>query len=134
MSTQKGGATPGPWVVVKGELAAYPHVYRPERTGDDGLKYWAERICVVYPNDADDDRVYHPIALANAHLIASAPELLALAKRYASECGMCGGTGLVSRHIEGRDTQAAMDADDHPCEACADLRAVIAKAEGASNI
>jgi hypothetical protein len=47
---------------------------------------------------------------------------------------MCGGTGLVSRHIEGRDTQAAMDADDHPCEACADLRAVIAKAEGASNI
>jgi hypothetical protein len=121
VSTQKGGATPGPWVVVKGELAAYPHVYRPERTGDDGLKYWAERICVVYPNDADDDRVYHPIALANAHLIASAPELLALAKRYASECGTCDGKGFCIEPI---------DHEEIDCNDCADIRLVIEKAEG----
>ena len=56
--------------------------------------------------------------------------MLELLKRYASECAECGGTGLVSRHIEGRDTQAAMDADDQTCQACTDIRAVIAKAEG----
>ena len=42
-------------------------------------------------------------------------ELLALAKRHASECSECGGTGLI--------------ADCALCD-CADIRAVIARAEG----
>ena len=50
--------------------------------------------------------------------------------RGQSECSGCNGTGLMSRHIEGRDTQAAQDADDQPCDDCADIRAVIEKAEG----
>lgn len=49
-----------------------------------------------------------------ARLIAAAPDLLALAKQYASECSECGGTGKCL--------------DDSSCEDCADIRAVIAKA------
>jgi hypothetical protein len=60
--------------------------------------------------------------IANARLIAAAPELLALVERYASECGECGGTGRalvygpVSAPGESRD-----------CEDCADIRAALAK-------
>ena len=125
MSAEKAAHTPGPWVAQASEHGEYPHVYRPERIDKDGLKYWAERICVVHPSDADDDRVHHPIASANARLIASAPDLLALAKRYASECPKCGGTGL--RDALGPDGFVTHTVD---CAACADIRAVIAKAEG----
>ena len=129
MSAEKVAHTPGPWVAQASEHGEYPHVYRPERIDKDGLKYWAERICVVYPSDADDDRVHHPGASANARLIAAAPELLAVAKRYASECGMCGGTGR--RMALGTDGSETHTVD---CTACRDIRAAIAKAEGASNI
>ena len=125
MSAEKVGATPGPWVAQESEHGEYPHVYRPERIDKDGLKYWAECICVVYPRDRDDDRVHHPGASANAHLIASAPDLLALAKRYASKCGMCGGTGRrMALGPDGSETHTVA------CAACADIRAVIEKAEG----
>ena len=55
---------------------------------------------------------------ANARLIAAAPELLALAIQYASECGECDGTGC--------------DAVGHigACEECAPIRQVIEKATG----
>ena len=124
MNAEKVGATPGPWVAQESEHGEYPHVYRPERIDKDGLKYWAECICVVYPGDRDDDRVHHPGASANAHLIASAPDLLALAKRYASECSGCDGQGLIG--VQCSDGPF----EDFPCEDCADIRAVIAKAEG----
>ncbi len=51
---------------------------------------------------------------ANARLIATAPELLALARQYASECGECAGAGITI--------------DDKPCGECADIRAIIEKA------
>lgn len=57
-------------------------------------------------------RVIHPDAL----LIAAAPDLLALAHQYAEECGDCAGTRVCP--------------DDEPCTACADVWAVIDKAEG----
>lgn len=53
---------------------------------------------------------------ANARLIAAAPDLLALAHQYASECGDCAGERI--------------DPDDEPCEACADIWRVIDQAEG----
>lgn len=73
MSAEKVAHTPGPWIAQASKHGEYPHVYRPERIDKDGLKYWAERICVVYPSDADDDRVHHPVASANARLIAASP-------------------------------------------------------------
>ena len=56
--------------------------------------------------------VTHPDAL----LIATAPDLLALAHQYASECGDCAGTRVCP--------------DDEPCTECADIWRVIDKAEG----
>lgn len=67
---------------------------------------------------------FHP-SEANATLIRSAPALLALARQYASECATCGGTGLVT--IYDYDGNGS-DADDQPCEDCADIRSVIARA------
>jgi hypothetical protein len=71
---------------------------------------------------------------ANAHLIAAAPDLLALAKQYASECAGCGGKGTrtISYGGDGYGNRCAarVDADDQPCPDCADIRAVIDKAEG----
>ena len=62
--------------------------------------------------------------------------LLALAKRCASECSECGGTGAVqvccgSPDQSGSDDEVCCGVPDtEPCGACADIRAVIEKAEG----
>ena len=58
----------------------------------------------------------------HAALIGAAPELLAMVKRYASECGYCDGNGFAEE-IEGNQIVHV------PCRECADTRAVIAKAE-----
>lgn len=58
--------------------------------------------------------------------------LLALAKRYASECAGCRGTGVMLIWGENADHNDAWDHSE-PCDACADIRAVIAKAEGLSH-
>lgn len=63
-------------------------------------------------------------AHANARLIAAAPDLLALAKQYASECEECGGSGEI-RFIGETDAQ-------YQCNDCAHIRAVIDKATGAT--
>lgn len=51
-------------------------------------------------------------------------DLLALAKRYVSECGDCNGSGMP---MVGDPEESF--ADDGSCAACADIRAIIAKAE-----
>ncbi len=48
-------------------------------------------------------------------------DLLALAKRYARECGTCEGRGFCIEPI---------DHEEIDCNDCADIRAVIEKAEG----
>lgn len=62
---------------------------------------------------------------AHARLIAAAPELLAIAKQYASECAACSGSGHWERVPNIAEPSAIV-----PCEDCEDVRAVIAKAEG----
>lgn len=73
---------------------------------------------VVTPFVARDGHADLEISAADMALIAAAPELLALAKQYASECGECDGDGYHD------------DGERAPCPACADVRAVMAKAEG----
>lgn len=55
-------------------------------------------------------------------LVAQVRELLALAKRYASECGECAGRGTY------KVISAIPPVQD--CEQCADIRALISKVEG----
>lgn len=74
-------------------------------------------------------------AAAIARLIALAPELLELARRWASECAACHGTGrtiVATDHIA--ECCESGDCEKYPvmqkCEDCADIRAVIDRAEG----
>lgn len=66
-------------------------------------------------------------AHADAHLIAAAKDLLALARQYASECAGCTGEGTWVRV-----TNIAGPAIREPCADCADIRKIIAKATGES--
>ena len=106
MSAEKVGTTPGPWIIRHGCI--YGTV--PERD--------PEYICEPWGRG-------HAETQANTHLICAAPDLLALAKRYASECEKCGGTGR--RMALGPDGSETHTVD---CTHCAGLRAVIEKAEG----
>lgn len=104
------GHTPGPWVVVIGKnISVGPCP--------------GKRVALCnYDNG--------PIEKANATLIAAAPKLLALAEQCASECASCNGTGLVS--FKTFPGGIEVDNDDQPCQDCADIREVIAKATGAA--
>lgn len=64
-------------------------------------------------------------------LASRAAALLELAKQYASECANCGGTGR-NQYTFPLPSMAMAQVGD-PCEACDDIRAVIAKAEGRSH-
>ncbi|MDB6104092.1 MAG: hypothetical protein JWO52_4091 [Gammaproteobacteria bacterium] len=112
--------TPGPWAVYN------------DHPTEPGIHYirtspalYHGEVAVIYSDEKAD---------ANARLIAAAPDLLALAHQYASECSNCGGKGVVTRQYGGDgygDRCAALaDADDQPCDECEDIRKVIDAAEG----
>lgn len=77
---------------------------------------------VVYKMSNDERS---PVCEARAQLIVTAPELLKLAKQYASECAECDGKGEVEL-----SSRSGAQTKTEPCEACADICAVIARAEG----
>lgn len=89
--------TPGPWGVWR---AAAIHSFTIQ-----GLH---RKVARIIGNDVEGD--------ANARLIASAPDLLAIAHCYAAECGECGGTRVMP--------------DGEPCDECAFIWKVISAAEG----
>jgi len=81
-----------------------------------------------FENDAPDPQT-------KARLKAIAPDLLALAKKYASECADCGGTGRIVTRSGGSgwgDGGPDVHEEVERCGECEDIRAVIAKAEGRS--
>lgn len=111
--------TQGPWEFLEAGRTETPEnrgapltISSPD--GDD--------VASIY--SADDATVCTPRteAIANAWLIAAAPDLLALARKYASTCSGCDGFG--NSKLSGLHPM--------PCEDCADIWAVIAKAEGRS--
>lgn len=112
-------ATPGPWVV---------EVVRGNHGRDCGLSILQRlpgyRGEVAHLRDAENiggvtvaERNY------NACLIAAAPDLLSMAKVYANSCSRCAGTGRIE--FDEHDYEAG-----EACRDCADIRAVIDKAEG----
>lgn len=97
---RRASHTPGPWGLVQtsvGPIVGHRLVH----------------VATAYDGHGN---VETALARANARLICVAPELLDLAKRYASECGECAGTRVCP--------------DDEPCTECADIWRVIDKAEG----
>ena len=102
---------PGPWSIdLRWSKPHYASINAPTHSA---------LASVVWCMDGDQQT---PQCEANARLIAAAPDLLALAHKYASECAECGGTGVIRATTSG--------CSDYPCYDCADIRAVIAKAEG----
>lgn len=61
----------------------------------------------------------------HAKLIAAAPKMLAMLRRYASECAECDGTGQVRSFNPARQGHQHHAED---CVSCADIRALISKA------
>lgn len=108
--------TPGPWSVEEPmdfELSIVEE--------SKPVHEWQFIACIPHGGKKEGD-FPKVIAEANARLIAAAPDLLALARRYAGECAECGGSG-----------EEIVDDDKAvPCDACEDIRAVIDKAEGRS--
>lgn len=110
--------TPGPWYAQQGCIYSRAHEINYSHNPGDAPYIW--RVAgSVHGKTADEIE-------ANEALIAAAPDLLALARQYASECGDCNGTGLVT--ITTWPGGIEVDNDDQPCPDCADIRAVIAKA------
>ena len=103
MSAEKVAHTPGPWRV----SPTNDCVIESEKHGNIALVNLAR------------------MSAADARLIAAAPDLLALAKRYASECAWCSGTGTIE-HVPFDNGVSSTS----KCIQCADIRAVIEKAEG----
>lgn len=112
LSSNPSPHTPGPWGL--------------EATEDNLLIYFPAPIGmkVLATIGTGFDEPFESQQWANAHLMRAAPDLLALAKQYASECSGCDGEGR--RIVTFNDREAEYD----PCEDCADIRAVIDKAEG----
>lgn len=122
--------TPGPWAVKPGEHceAVYSVPLYRAVTLRDGTRSHEGLVALVYGHH-DAGGIYSQDA--NNRLIAAAPELLALARKYASECAACNGTGTRHGTIGGDgygDRCAAIADVEYDCEDCADIRAVIAKA------
>ena len=118
MSAEKAQHTPGPWHV----LPTNDCVIESEKHGNIAITNLARK------------------SVADAHLIASAPDLLALAKRYARQCEKCGGTGIASTccgHYTitdhgrlGMEEGCCGHPDTDDCAVCRHIRLVIEKAEG----
>jgi hypothetical protein len=100
--------TPGPWAVFGWSIKARVNQHRVCTVGQ------ADKVLKQF---GDFDEMQAECA-ANAALIAAAPDLLALAHCYATECGECAGTRVCP--------------DDEPCTECQFIWDVINKAEGRS--
>lgn len=102
--------TPGPWMVGVG----------PHPMGSEPLQF-----CVGTTDGTivakcgvilDDDKERRERTIRDVALISTAPDLLDLALRYASECGECAGTRVCP--------------DGEPCAECAFIWTVIDQARG----
>jgi hypothetical protein len=125
----KQSHTPGPWRY--GPATNYEGFYiAPQATLptlaavqvgcllSDGSRSHVNNItCFNFPGDTE----------ANARLIAAAPELLEMARRYASECAQCDGTGLFRNFNPRREAPQEHGED---CKECRTIRDLIAKAGG----
>jgi hypothetical protein len=101
--------TPGPWCVSRRGRRGLPHIM-----SEAGLY-----VMDAKPRGVSGGGTVRQ--MADATLIAAAPDLLTLARQYASECGGCGGV----RYVEADGVMT-----ERQCDECADIWAVIDKAEG----
>ena len=118
---EAGFESPGELLAAYKRLAANanPSSAAPEDAGATDV-WFAEGKVIL---DQNRLTVGTAVTAEDAALMAAAPELLALAEQYASECSECNGTGM--RLIE----QPSFDGEREDCPECAEIREVIAKAK-----
>lgn len=129
LPTETHKHTPGPWEIRSRHESRMDHTTVIRSVAIPGHDY-IEVSRLTDPTPAQD-----LVARANVRLIASSPELLELAKDYAGECADCDGTGIADTwedNVPGDITKGVHKATID-CPQCADIRAVIAKAEGADH-
>jgi hypothetical protein len=112
--------TPGPWYVTSCLDYWVEHI-QPLTPEDKGFRAIAQVGSFEWPNSETRQQEWK----ANARLLAAAPELLELAKRYAAECAECGGRG--AKQVRQNGTVAEL-----PCSECIEIHLVLTKAEGCS--
>lgn len=124
-STETITHTPAPWESFKDRFGYGSHSIGVP--SDVGMK-------VIATVDYDFDEPWLLQQHANARLIAAAPDLLALAKKLAGECSECEGVGVSMCFVDNdpNDITKGCHAEPLDCDDCADIRKVIAKAEGRS--
>ena len=113
MSAEKVAHTPGPWAM---RQERFEYVVRDANGRRLFGGSWHDSHDKNYP--------LQPASEKNLRLASTAPDLLALAKRYASECTQCHGRGEITIASNFRGIES------HPCGGCADIRKIIEKAEG----
>lgn len=113
-SCERTTHTPGPWAM---RQERFEYVVRDANGRRLFGGSWHDSHDKNYP--------LQPASEKNLRLASAAPDLLALAKRYASECAWCSGTGTIE-HVPFDNGVSSTS----KCIQCADIRAVIDKAEG----
>jgi len=108
--------TPGPWRFGKPSDSVVSDA--PDTRTESHVDYYGGNL------------IAESISPSNRPIIAAAPELLDMVRRYASECGECNGTGMVTLTTWVGGIEVSND--DQLCPDCADIRALIAKATGAN--
>jgi hypothetical protein len=122
---ETGAHTPGPWCVEAVFGKRLHDICTAKEIPGAGIP---TLLASVYYDDEKPIHISTREAEANARLMAAAPEMLALLKQYASECATCGGCGECDLPVDGSEDELESVA----CIDCADIRVVIAKAEGRS--
>jgi hypothetical protein len=118
--------TPGPWNVYSRDGRTFIAAENPEPIGEDTSAY--SRICDI-PH-CSDGRI-PSCRMANARLIAAAPELLDMAKQYSSDCKTR--IALLNDEIISGDDPDIDDLEDqigHWTATKKQVDAVIAKVQG----
>lgn len=114
----------GPWII-DWKIAGGPQTHEDIPT----LHYVNIHSPRYYETAPDGMSITGYLRKPDIHLIAAAPDLLALARQYASECARCGGSAEI---IVNESDGDPIDDEAIPCNECADIWEVINKAEGRS--
>lgn len=145
MTDEKTGApapkhTPGPWLIDMAETTSrWPVIYVPDASWDAGKREIAEISDIVAFNVSHSGKERWKtadtadMAMANARLIAAAPEMLAALKASVRGCGLCAGRGsyLTPCSMCGDSTyDHACDDERVDCARCKAAVDLIAKIDG----
>lgn len=122
-SRSKRSHTQGPWHIGIGGMLHANRVWTKDMRP-------VANLCSMgtAPPDLDSE------AQANGRLIAAAPEMLQMLRELLPECGECEGSGRMGAFVDNvpGDITKGVHEVEIDCDQCADIRALIAKAEGRS--